>query len=310
MEIITDTTYKTLMPSVATIGFFDGVHKGHQYLINQLKEIAKEKNLKSAVITFPVHPRKVLDADYQPMSLSEKDEKLSMLRKTNVDYCILLPFSKEMALLSAFDFMKLLHESYNIKILLIGYDHKFGHDRRENFNDYTRYGDELGMKVIHAKELNKGETGISSSVIRRLITEGNIEEANLLLGYNYFIKGKVIDGHKIGRKIGFPTANILFDNSERILPHKGVYAVYVDMSEKREMKGMINIGCRPTIENGNDISIEVNIFDFNDNIYGKEIKIEFISFIRPEHKFPDINSLMKQLQIDKEKAIIALDKKN
>ena len=302
MEIIGDELLNNIEPCAATIGFFDGVHKGHIFLISQLKRVAAERGINSAIITFPIHPRKVLNDQYQPLSLSTKEEKIQLINKSGVDYLILLPFTKEISNLSAYEFMKLLKDRYKVVTLIIGYDHRFGHNRLEGFEDYCKYGKEIGIEVIKAGEYDNQEVAVSSSVIRRLILSSDIAKANSLLGYRYSISGKVIDGYKIGRKLGFPTANITICEKEKILPGNGVYAVYV-YADGLKRGGMLNIGNRPTLENGENRSIEVNIFDFKGDLYNKNIKIEFVEFLREEEKFDSLETLINQLNKDKEQTL-------
>src|SRR5574344_1415764 len=243
MKVIGDELLNGIEPCAATIGFFDGVHKGHQFLISQLKKVAQERGIVSAIITFPVHPRKVLNDEYQPQSISTKEEKIRLIEKSGVDYCILLPFTRDIASLSAFDFMKLLKEKYMVTALIIGYDHRFGHNRLEGFEEYCKYGKEIGIEVIQATELDNAELAVSSSAIRKLLISSDMAKANSLLGYRYSISGKVIDGYKIGRKLGYPTANISLLDDDKILPGKGVYAVYV-YTDGTKRGGMLNIGTR------------------------------------------------------------------
>ena len=207
----------------------------------------------------------------------------------------------ELSLLSARKFMQLLRDKFNIRILVIGYDHRFGHNRSESFEDYYRYGEELGIYIVRAREYTDGENKISSSVIRRLLKEGDVTHASQFLGYNYYLDGTVVDGYKVGRKIGFPTANLKVDYPEKLIPSEGVYAVYVHIEGKR-WAGMLNIGHRPTMNNGKDLSIEVNILHFSDNIYHKKMCIEFVQYLRPEEKFDNIESLICQMHKDREKA--------
>ena len=301
MEIISDINHPALPPSVATIGFFDGVHRGHHFLIDQVKEVAVKEGLCSALVTFPVHPRQVIQTSYCPQLLSSPQEKLNLLKTTGTDYCILLPFTHELSLLSARKFMQLLRDKFNIRILVIGNDHRFGHNRSESFEDYYRYGEELGIYIVRAREYTDGENKISSSVIRRLLKEGDVTHASQFLGYNYYLDGTVVDGYKVGRKIGFPTANLKVDYPEKLIPSEGVYAVYVHIEGKR-WAGMLNIGHRPTMNNGKDLSIEVNILHFSDNIYHKKMCIEFVQYLRPEEKFDNIESLICQMHKDREKA--------
>jgi len=285
-------------PLVATIGFFDGVHSGHRFLIEQVKSEARKKNLPSAVITFPVHPRKILQKDYQPALLCGYDEKIKRLALTGIDYCVSLDFTIEMSKLTAREFMvKILKEKLNVDTLIIGYDHKFGHNRDKDFNDYRRYGEEIGMNVIQSVESNPSEH-VSSSRIRRLLGNGDIKKANRLLSYNYTISGKVIEGFKVGRTIGFPTANIQIWEDYKVVPAFGVYAVYVHICGTK-YKGMLYIGKRPTLQNGNNISLEVNIFDFEGDLYNQSLTAEFIDFVRFDKKFDGVEELKNQIQEDK-----------
>ena len=302
MKIIGDELLNGIEPCAATIGFFDGVHKGHQFLISQLKKVAQERGVVSAIITFPVHPRKVLNDEYQPQSISTKEEKIRLIEKSGVDYCILLPFTRDIASLSAFDFMKLLKEKYMVTALIIGYDHRFGHNRLEGFEEYCKYGKEIGIEVIQATELDNAELAVSSSAIRKLLISSDMAKANNLLGYRYSISGKVIDGYKIGRKLGYPTANISLLDDDKIIPGKGVYAVYV-YTDGTKRGGMLNIGRRPTLDNGEHKSIEVNIFNFSGDLYRKIIEIEFIEFMRKEEKFDSMEELIQQIDKDKEEAL-------
>ena len=300
MKFIEEYDKTDIEPCVATIGCFDGVHTGHRYLVKQVHDIANEKCLKSALITFPVHPRQVMQADYMPELLSCPAQKTSLISSLDADYCIILPFTKELSLLTAREFMELLFKRYNVRELVIGYDHRFGHNRTETFEDYCRYGQELGMSVIKAEPLKceKTDTFISSSAIRKLLKCGDVVTANRFLGYNYYIDGTVTDGHKVGRKIGFPTANIIPSCPEKLIPENGVYAVRVPISNT-VYKGMLNIGNRPTLNNGCNISIEVHIIDFSGDIYHHPLRIEFISRIRQEIKFASMEELIEQLEKDK-----------
>jgi len=300
MEIRSDINHQTLSPSAATIGFFDGVHLGHRFLINQVKEVAAKDGLCSALITFPVHPRQVIQTTYRPQLLSSPTEKIDLLGTTQVDYCILLPFTQELSLLSAREFMRLLRDKFNIHTLVIGYDHRFGHNRSESFDDYCRYGEELNIYIVRARAYTDGEDKISSSVIRQLLKEGKVSQAEKFLGYNYYLDGTVVDGYKVGRKIGFPTANLQVNCSDKLIPSEGVYAVYVYVEDKK-WAGMLNIGHRPTINNGKNLSIEVNILNFSEDIYHKEMRIEFVKYLRPEEKYDTIDALIAQMHKDREK---------
>ena len=298
MEIISDKTDIKCASCVGTIGFFDGVHRGHLCLLEQVEQLAASKGMKSAVVTFPVHPRKVLHASYQPELLSTKYEKLDLLAKAGMERCILLPFTEELSLYTAQEFMRLLKEDFQIDVLVIGYDHRFGHDRTDKFEDYCRYRKDLGMEVVLAREYEGENLSVSSSIIRQLLKEGELEKANRYLGYAYRLSGKVINGHHIGRKIGFPTANIKVEEG-KLLPKDGVYGVFVYLGNKK-YKGMLNIGNRPTMENGNDKSVEVHILDFDRDIYKEELTLELQQYIRPERKYSDITELTDQMNKDRE----------
>ena len=297
MKIICDPKDYAIEPCVATIGFFDGVHKGHRYLIEQVKSVAASKGLRSALITFPVHPRKVIDPNYRLELLSTLEEKEDLLSQMGVDYCFLLNFTAEVSALTAHDFMdQVLKKNFHVDSLIIGYDHRFGHNRSEGFMDYYQYGKDIGMEVIHAKAFTIEGHKISSSVIRSALSSGDFDQVNYYLGYNYYLDGIVVTGHKVGRTIGFPTANMNVD-SDKIIPANGVYAVRVSV-EGSDYRGMINIGHRPTLNNGLNRSIEVNILNFSDDIYGKTIRVYFVKRIRSEVKFNGIEALKEQLHKD------------
>ncbi|MFR9165654.1 MAG: riboflavin biosynthesis protein RibF [Dysgonomonas sp.] len=286
-------------PLVATIGFFDGVHSGHRFLIEQVKKGAAKKQLPSAVITFPIHPRRILNKDYQPALLCGYDEKVKRLSSTGVDYCISLDFTFEMSKLTAKEFMtEILKKKLNVDTLIIGYDHRFGHNRAEGFEDYLRYGNEIGMEVIQQQELDPHEH-VSSSRIRRLLGGGEVSKAAKLLSYNYTISGKIVEGFKVGRTIGFPTANIQIWEDFKVIPAFGVYAVKV-LIEDKKYDGMLYIGKRPTLQNGDNISLEVNIFDFDEDLYNRSLTAEFIEFVRADEKFSNVDELKAQIARDKE----------
>ena len=302
MNIIEDTYAQALPPTVATIGFFDGVHLGHRYLINQVKIAASQCGWCSSIITFPVHPRQVIQSDYQPQLLSSPEEKIELLSQTGVDNCILLPFTQELSKLTAYEFMQLLYDKYKVRMLVIGYDHRFGHNRAETFEDYCRYGRELGIHIMQATAYTQEQDKVSSSAIRRSLLSGDVMTAQKYLGYNYFLEGTVVSGYQVGRKIGFPTANLRVDFSNKLIPSIGVYAVCVYVAGQ-QWKGMLSIGYRPTINNGNDLSIEVHILDFQGDIYNQKMRLEFIEFLRPEVKFDSVDELIAQMHKDKEETI-------
>lgn len=299
MQVVRTTPAMFSKPCVATIGFFDGVHCGHRFLIKQVCEAAAERGYASAVVTFPMHPRKVMQADFCPEQLTTYEEKLDLLEKTGLDYCMVLDFSLEVAALSAREFMVLLQKHYNIQALVVGYDHRFGHNRSEGFTDYVRYGEELGMEVLLAQAYLDKSVAVSSSGIRKLLLSGNVSEAAVRLGYDYFLDGVVISGYRVGRKIGFPTANLRVDSSEKLVPSNGVYAVRVTVDGK-VYPGMLDIGNRPTFNNGGKRSIEVHILHFNADIYGEIVRLSFVRYIRPDIKFDSVDELIAQLHKDAE----------
>lgn len=297
--ILIDSEHKTKhKPLVATLGFFDGVHSGHRFLIEQVKTEAKKRLLPSAVITFPVHPRRVLNEDYQPALLCGYNEKIERLSSTGIDYCISLDFSIDMSKLTAREFMfEVLKKELNIDTLIIGYDHRFGHNREEGFEDYQKYAKEIGINILQAVEFDSlGH--VSSSRIRRLLGNGEVAKANSLLSYNYTISGKIIEGFKVGRTIGFPTANIQIWEDFKAIPAFGTYAVYVHIEQEKH-KGMLYIGKRPTLHNGDNISLEVNIFDFDEDLYNKSLTVEFIEFVRFDEKFSGLEELKNRIEEDK-----------
>lgn len=284
---------------VATIGFFDGVHLGHRYLIEEMKRVAKERNLPSAVITFPEHPRTVLHADYQPKLLNSFEEKLEHLATTGIDYCIVLDFTLELSRLTASEFIhSLLADKLHVKTLLIGYDHRFGHDRTDGFEQYVDYAAACGMEVLKASRYTEGEAAVSSSEIRKLILAGQVEKATELLTYPYQIRGRIVSGYKVGRTLGFPTANIQVDEPFKVMPGIGVYAVWVYMEDKR-YKGMLYIGNRPTLDNGDNITLEVNILNFSGDIYNNVLTVSFIYYVRGDIRFDTLEELKDQLAEDR-----------
>ncbi len=293
-------------PVVATIGFFDGVHLGHHYLIDQVQKIALAEGLPSAVITFPVHPRKVMNQEYQPALLCSYEEKIIRLASTKVDYCISMDFTQELSMLTAREFIqKILKEQLHVRTLVVGYDHRFGHNREDGFEEYKKYGAEVGINVVLAKQY-EGEH-ISATRIRALLSEGDVEKAAHLLTYNYILSGKIVEGYKVGRTIGFPTANVESWERYKVVPAFGVYAVHVYI-EGEKHDGMLYIGKRPTLHNGQNISVEVNIFDFEGDLYNKSISVEFLEFTRPDEKFPDVESLKAQLFRDRDMVLEVLKK--
>ena len=300
--------FKTTCKTAVTIGTFDGVHTGHKVIIEQLKNAAKTINGESVILTFFPHPRMVLYPDNNDLRLLNTiNERILMLEKSGVDHLIIHPFSKEFSRLNSTEFVRdILVNKLNVTTLVIGYDHHFGRNREGSFEHLQELAPLYGFKVeeIAAQEIQ--QVNISSTKVRLSLLSGEINAANQFLGYHYFIKGTVIDGNKIGRTINFATANIKVDEWYKLIPTKGVYAVKTIVNGN-VFDGMLNIGNRPTINENNNETIEVNIFNFDEDIYTKEIQIEFYDRIRDEQKFENLESLKKQLEIDKKKAIQVLN---
>ena len=299
MRVIHDTQAITEPGVMATIGFFDGVHLGHRFLIDEVKAAAAQRGLPSAVITFPTHPRSVLQQAYQPRLLNSFADKLRLLATTGVDYCIVLDFTEALSQLSAEAFSRISATQWRVKGLVIGYDHRFGHDRRDGFEQYVEYGQRWGIEILKAAAFDAGHTAVSSSEIRRLVQEGKVERAAQLLTYAYHISGRIVSGYKVGRTLGFPTANIQPDDPMQLLPGIGVYAVWVEVAGQR-YKGMLYIGSRPTLDNGTQLSIEVHILHFSGDIYNDPIRVSFAHFVRGDEKFDSLEALKAQLMRDRE----------
>lgn len=284
----------------ATIGFFDGVHKGHRFVIDNLKRVAAEQECKSMVITFERHPRQVVHSDWQPQLLTTLEERIHLLDQTGVDVLVVLRFDEAMAALSARDFMsKVLHDDLYVTTLLTGYDNRFGHDRSEGFEDYVAFGKQLGIEVLQGDALDVEQYRVSSSVIRRLLTDGDVAEAAHCLGRYYSLTGMVVHGEQVGRRIGFPTANVQSDCDERLVPASGVYAVLVELeaTSSRWYHGMMNIGTRPTF-GVHHPTLEVNILDFEGDLYGQRLRIRFIERLRSEQRFESPEALATQIEKD------------
>ena len=299
MRVIHDTQAITEQGVMATIGCFDGVHLGHRFLIDEVKAAAAERGLPAAVITFPTHPRSVLQQAYQPRLLNSFEDKLRLLATTGVDYCIVLDFTEALSQLSAEAFLQILATEWKVKGLVIGYDHRFGHDRQDGFEEYVQYGKRWGIEVLKAAPFDAGHTAVSSSKIRHLLQEGQVEQAAQLLTYAYHLSGRIVSGYKVGRTLGFPTANIRPDDPQQLLPGIGVYAVWVEVAGERH-KGMLYIGSRPTLDNGTQVSIEVHILHFSGDIYDDPIRVTFVHFVRGDVKFDSLEALKAQLTHDQE----------
>ena len=297
----------TTRPCVATIGTFDGVHRGHQFVVQQVVNQARERGLDAVVLTFPNHPLQVLRENFQPQMLTLSDEKERLLQQTGADRVVLMDFTKELAGMTARDFMQtILKERLNAQVLLMGYDNHFGHDRL-SFADCQQCGRTLGIEVIGCEEYHIGES-ISSTTIRQALLSGDVETANSLLGYPYSLQGEVVQGFQNGRKLGYPTANLQV-NPAKLIPENGAYLVKCQFSAANSQFsifnfqlstffGMLNVGTRPTLHNGRQRSIEVHLFDFDGDLYGQTLTLELLHHLRKEQEFDTLEALQQQLSAD------------
>ena len=287
---------------MVTIGIFDGVHLGHQKILKRLIEAANEIDGQALLLSFFPHPRVVLNPDAEDLRLiNTLDEKISLLDKLGLQNMIIHPFDIAFSNITSGEFIeKILIEKLLVKKVVIGYDHHFGKGRTGGFPQLLKYAKAHNFVVEEIPAQDIKDIHISSTKIRNALFDGLVEVANTYLGYSYFLRGTVIEGDKIGRSIDFPTANIYIEEKYKLIPKNGVYAVKVTVLDK-EYNGMLNIGNRPTVP-GRDFSIEVHIFNFNDDIYGQTIEVGLIKRIRDEEKFEDLSSLRRQLNLDRETA--------
>lgn len=290
--------FKGVENPIVTIGTFDGVHVGHQKIISRMKELAQKLNGETVLITFYPHPRLVIHPDSKNLKfINTQERKIKLIEKTGVDHLIVIKFTHEFSKLTSSNFIqKYLVEQIKTRKLIIGYDHHFGKNRLGDFKTLYDLGHQFGFDVEKIPAQDVENIAVSSTKIRKALEAGKIKKANLLLGYEYSITGIVVEGQKIGRKIGFPTANIEQADEYKLITANGVYACRVEY-EGKIFKGMGNIGVRPTVNNS-DLTIEVNIFDFDKEIYDEEITIYFIDRIRDEVKFDDLDGLKEQLGKD------------
>ena len=290
---------------IATTGFFDGVHLGHCLVIERLVSLAHERGDESLVVTFWPHPRAVLQDDARELRLlSSLEEKKALLKGLGINRIEVLDFTRAFAALTARDYLRLLRDRFSVRLLLAGYDNRLGSDRL-TAPALRPIAEELGMELVELPPLSfqaqpKAEAGhleISSTIIRRALEEGRVEEANAMLGYRYGLRGAVVAGNRLGRTIGFPTANMQLYEPLKLVPGRGVYVVDVEVLG-RQFRGMTNIGVRPTV-GGTTISIETNILDFDEDIYGLPIQLRFLRRLRDEIHFPSLDALKAQLALDR-----------
>lgn len=283
--------------SVLTIGTFDGVHIGHQKIIERLNQIKTKNNERSMILTFYPHPRMVLDHSNDIKMLTTMEEKIYLLQKFGLDDLIIEPFTKEFSRLSALDFVRnVLVNQLNIKKLVIGYDHHFGKNREGNFEQLSEYGELYDFKVeeISAQEIES--VSVSSTKIRKALENGEMEKANKYLGYNYLLTGTIITGQGIGRKINFPTVNLAIAEGYKLIPKRGVYVVRSNFNNTSSF-GIMNIGYRPTV-GGKGQTIEIHLLDFDDDLYGSSMQIEVLMRLRDEKKFESMEDLATQIAKD------------
>ena len=298
MKILNNLNEVDFTDSIITVGTFDGLHRGHQKIIKTLIAKSKELRLPSVVFTFWPHPRFVLGKAEGLELLNTIDEKAKLLSDLGVDYLLSVEFTKKFANQTSYEFVEnILVNKLHVRHLILGYDHHFGKNREGRFEKLKECGDKFNFSVEQVSALKGINENISSTKIRNLLKSGNITKANNYLGYKYFIKGKVVKGERLGRKIGFPTANISISDY-KLKPQDGVYAVFVEI-DGVFYKAMLNIGTKPTVNNRNINTIEVNIFDFNADIYGKVMNVFFVEKVRDEIQFPNIEALKQQLDNDR-----------
>jgi len=297
LKIQKSIDYKILQDSVVTIGTFDGVHVGHQKIIKKLVKIAKKKNLQAVVLTFFPHPRMVLQKDANIKLINSIDEKYNLLEERGVDHLVVKEFTHEFSRLTAQEFVsKILINKLKTKHIIIGYDHHFGRNRTANINDLKAFGKIYDFKVteISAKEID--EVAVSSTKIRQALKEGNVALANSFLGYNFMLTGKVVKGKGLGKTLECPTANLEIKESYKLIPKTGSYVVQTTF-ENQTVYGMMNIGVNPTV-NGKQQSVEMHLFDFSKDIYGKSFTIQLLDRLRDEIKFNSLEELKMQLKKD------------
>lgn len=284
-----------------SLGMFDGVHLGHQSIINELNRISSEKNLESSILTFWPHPRLVFNPDEELKLLNTINEKIRLLEKYGISNLFLQDFDEDFRNLTGEEFVKkILVEKLDVKYLIVGYDHVFGKNKSGNFELLQKLAPEYGFEVEQMEAVNIHNKNVSSTKIRTALSGGKISEANEMLGYFYPVSGKVIHGKKIGRAIGYPTANIEIENL-KLLPKNGAYIVEVFV-KNRQYKGMLSIGTNPTIdENGRTVHTEVYILDFDEDIYGEAITVKFRDFLHNEIQFENLEKLIEKLDEDKKR---------
>lgn len=311
--------------TVITVGTFDGVHLGHKQIIQRLTDLATQNKSRSFIVTLDPHPRIVLSQSIGEINnqqneiklLNDLEDRLKLFEDYGVENVLVINFTKEFSKTSPLSFVEdIIYKNIGFNYFLIGYDHSFGKNREGDINLLLEIKDNLNFEIEQVEPLLLNESAISSTKVRKSISNGEIQIANEMLGYDYYIKGKVVEGFKRGRQIGYPTANIEVSDKYRLIPMNGVYVVRVELESNsintseniNKFYGMANIGFRPTFDNDKKLSIEVNIFDFNQDVYGKNLKVSFINYIRNEQKFNSIDEIIAQLKKDKEYSLDFISK--
>ncbi len=287
--------------SVLTIGTFDGVHIGHQKIIERLNQIKSSKKYKSVILTFFPHPRKVLNYDDDFKMLNTIDEKIQLLEKFGLNDLVIEPFTKEFSRLTALEFVRdILVNELHLKNLVIGYDHQFGKNREGNFEQLQEFGELYGFNVEEISVQEIENVSVSSTKIRKAINDGEIEKANTYLGYHYLLSGEIVKGKGLGRKLNFPTLNLYIKEDYKLIPKTGVYIVKTTINNNL-IFGIMNIGYRPTV-NGKYQTIEIHLLDFKADLYGNKMQIEVLKRLRDEKKFDSLESLIQEIQKDEKTA--------
>ena len=306
-KVIDFKTFNNLSPKVVTIGTFDGVHLGHRKIIKRLQTVSREKGLESVILTFFPHPRMILQPAVEMKLLNTIDERKEILLNLGIDHLVIKEFTAEFSKLLAEQYVKdILIDGLNAKYIIIGYDHRFGKNRRADIHDLIAFGKQFDFKVEEISVKDVEDVAVSSTKIRAALNNGDVATANTFLGYNYYLTGTVIKGKQIGQQIGFPTANIYIKENYKLIPKNGVYIVK-SIIENKPFFGMMNIGTNPTVD-GTTQSIEVHFFDLNQTLYEKRIKIEILKRLRDEYKFDSLESLQIQLKTDREDSLKFISK--
>ena len=299
------TTPDTSSRRIAAVGMYDGVHLGHRFLLEYMGVEARHRGLQPTAVTFSRHPLSLIRPLEAPALLSTLEDRVTALGRAGAEAVVVLSFNDSLRRLTAREFMSLLHRKFGIDALVLGFNNRFGHDGLKTLEEYRRIGAEVGVEVIEAPEYRARETPVSSSAIRRLLTEGHPDRAAELLGHPFSIRGRVVDGNHLGRKLGFATANILPADPALLIPRTGAYAVHVITPDGERRPAMLNIGFRPTVspdDKPEKLSIEAHIFDYQGYIYDEEIVVEFVKYLRPEKRFQDTDRLIRQLEADAKEA--------